>query len=188
MNEFSGGFNIMNKLRNLFLLTVAVFMIPAVGLADEPNTQSLEKQIRKEILTLPYYGVFDIIGFEIKDDTVVLSGKVFNGINRKNAERRVSRIDGVNKVVNNIELLPPSSFDDRIRANTYRALSNSGGVYRYLLGPNPSVRIIVDGGNLTLEGSVATEGDIRLMNIIGQGVPGVFTFTNNLIISSDTKY
>ncbi len=178
----------MNKLRNMILIALAVFVIPAAGAVADGNSKTLEEQIRKEILTMPDYGLFDIIGFEIKGDTVILTGKLYNGVNRKVAEKRVARLKGVSRVVNNIELLPASSFDDRIRRNTVREIARTGGIYRYLLGPNPAIRIIVDGGNLTLEGTVADKSDIRLMNIVAQGVPNVFSVTNNLVVSNNVKY
>ncbi len=99
----------------------------------------------------------------------------------------MARIKGVERVVNNIEVLPLSSFDDSVRVNTYRALARTGGLYRYLMGANPSLRIIVNRGHLTLEGVVANEGDRNLANIIANGVPGVFSVTNNLRTDRDNE-
>lgn len=177
----------MNKIRNLIVIALAVFVIPAAALASNGNDRTLEEQIQKEILTMPDYGVFDVIGFEIQGDTVILNGKLYNGINSRVAEKRIARLDGVARVINNIELLPASSFDDRIRRSTYRSIAGTGGVYRYLVGPRPSVRIIVENGDLALEGTVANESDIKLLKILAQGVPGVFTVTDNLKVA-EKKY
>jgi hypothetical protein len=88
-------------------------------------------------------------------------------------------------VVNRIENLPPSSFDDAIRARLVRTFDNTGGVSGYLREPNPSVRIIVENGRVTLEGYVNNRGTANLMNILANGIPGVFSVTNNLVIEKE---
>ena len=184
----------MTKIRKSLVLSIAIMLFTVVGLnaasaaSSDQIEQTLEQKIFKKILTMTYYGVFDNIGFEIDGDTVILTGKVYTALNRKHAEKRVSKIEGVSNVINNIEILPPSRFDDRIRRSTLRSFANTGGLYRYLIGPTPSVRIIVDRGHLTLEGFVSSKGDIRLANILAQGVPGVFTVTNNLKLADNMKY
>jgi len=150
----------------------------------EPQS-AVEKKVLKEIVKLPYYGVFDHISFKVDGDTVTLMGKVVRPITRNHAESSVKDITGVRNVVNNIDVLPPSPFDDSIRARALQQLSNTGGLYRYFWEPNPSVRIIVENGHVTLEGYVANRGDYNLMNVIANGVTNVFTVRNNLIIDKD---
>jgi hyperosmotically inducible protein len=99
---------------------------------------------------------------------------------RKDAERRVAKIEGIDRVINKIEVLPVSSFDDSIRVRTYRAVFRSGGLYRYAMGANPSIHIVVNRGHVTLEGVVSSQMDSRLAYIAANGVPGVFSVTNNL--------
>ena len=94
-------------------------------------------------------------------------------------------IAGVTKVINKIEVLPLGSFDESIRRDLYRTLSNSGGLSRYLWTVNPSVRLIVDRGNVTLEGYVSNKGDYNLANILANGVSGVFSVRNNLIVGKE---
>jgi len=94
-------------------------------------------------------------------------------------------VPGVRNVINNIEILPVGSFDESIRFNLYRTLANSGGLSRYLWTVNPSVRLIVDRGHVSLEGFVASRGDYNTMNILAHGVPGVFSVTNNLIVDNE---
>jgi len=179
----------MKYMRFVTASALAIVMIAASGAAAQvtasPDSVILENKVQKELKKLPYYGVFDHIAFEVKGNTVILSGKVLNAINRGHAESYVGSIEGVAEVVNNIELLPPSSFDDGIRRRTVRAFANGGSVYRYLQGPNPSMRIIVDGGRLTLEGVVSSDGDVRFANILAKGIPGVFEVKNNLTVASD---
>ncbi len=179
----------MKYLRSLTIGAIAIIAIAASSVAAQAPSGAdsvvLENKIQKQLRKLPYYGVFDHIAFEVKGDQVVLYGKVLNAINRKHAESYVEDVDGVSSVDNRIEVLPPSSFDDSIRRRTVRAFVNSGSIYRYLQGPNPSVRIIVDGGRLSLEGVVGSSGDVRFANIIAQGIPGVFEVTNNLTVDRD---
>lgn len=179
------------KLTKMFLavslILGAISVVPSYGqsFTSAASTRSIEDQVRRKILRLPRYEIFDAIGYEVNGDTVVLNGKVRNAINRKDAERSVAKIAGVNHVVNNIEILPLGSFDDSIRVQLYRTLARSGGLSRYLWPNNPSVRLIVDGGHVSLEGYVSNRGDYNTMNILANGVSGVFSVNNNLIIDNE---
>ncbi|MCO6511071.1 MAG: BON domain-containing protein [Aridibacter famidurans] len=177
----------MKSIRSYLIVAIAIVGISVTSISAQTTGSSvlLENKVAKELRKLPYYGVFDHIAFEVEGSTVTLYGKVLNGINRKNAEAYVEDIDGVTEVVNNIELLPPSSFDDSLRRRTVRAFVNSGSIYRYLQGTNPSMRIIVEDGRITLEGVVNNRGDLNLANIVAQGVPGAFKVTNNLTVDTD---
>lgn len=176
----------MRIFKNFLVLLIGILAFSFVNVNAQnfsaKNAKTLEQKVFKELIKLPYYGVFDHIAYEVKGDTVILYGRVNNAINKKQAEREVRDIEGVRNVLNNIEILPPSSFDNSIRYRTLREFANTGGLYRYLWEPNPSVRIIVDRGHITLEGYVANRGDYNLMNILANGVPGVFSVQNNLKI------
>jgi len=145
---------------------------------------ALEQRIFKKILSLPRYGVFDHITFQVNGGNVTLGGDVVTLGTKRNAADAVKRIPGVTNVVNNINDLPPSSFDDSIRRRALRTFADKG-LYRYLAEPNPGVRIIVEGGRLTLEGYVANSGDSNLFNIYARGLSNVFEVTNNLVIGRD---
>ena len=182
----------MKTLRNLLILTIAILGLTFTDANAQSysgnstrSTRAIEQQVYKQIIKLPYYGVFDSIGYQVDGDTVYLTGKVIRGTIRKSAERVVEKIQGVENVVNNIEVLPPSSFDDSIRLRMLRTLQNGGSLYRYFLGASPSVKIIVDRGNVTLEGFVATRGDYNLANVLARGVPNVFSVKNNLVIEKE---
>jgi hyperosmotically inducible protein len=142
--------------------------------------QWMTERIRKELVMLPYYGVFDSLAFKLEGDTVTLSGQVVRPTTRSDAERRVAKIEGVERVINRIEVLPLSSFDDSIRLRTYRAVFGRGGLYRYGMGANPSIHIIVNRGHVTLDGVVANQMDRQLAYLAASSVPGVFSVTNNL--------
>ena len=156
--------------------------------STEVSRNDLTRKIRKELVTLPYYGVFDNLAFKVDGGTVTLYGQVVRPTTRSDAERRIARLSGVNRVINNIQVLPLSSFDDSIRRRTYREISRTGGLYRYLLGANPSIHIVVDRGHVTLEGVVSNQGDATLAYMAANRVPGAFSVTNNLRVERGRAY
>jgi hyperosmotically inducible periplasmic protein len=165
----------------LVIAASAAVAAPAAAFGDNgANQQRVAKKVQKELVTLPYYGVFDNLAFSVDGSIVTLYGQVVRPSTRKDAERRVARIEGVERVINQIEVLPLSSFDDSLRARTYRTLFRAGGLYRYAMGANPSIHIVVNRGHVTLEGVVSNEGDKRLAELAARGVPGAFSVTNNL--------
>jgi hyperosmotically inducible protein len=171
----------------LLIATSAAVAAPKGVDETEQGYQQMAKQVRHELVTLPYFGVFDNLAYKVEGDTVTLYGQVVRPSTRSDAARRVAKIKGVERVVNNIEVLPLSRFDDDVRINTYRTLARTGGLYRYLMGANPSIRIIVNRGQLTLEGVVANEGDKNLAYVVARGVPGAFSVTNNLRTERDAE-
>jgi hyperosmotically inducible protein len=182
----------MRNLRILFILAIAILGISSITVSAQTNTygpnstQGIEKKVRKEILMLPYYGVFDAISFKLDGSTVYLSGSVVQPITKSGAERVVSRITGVSDVVNNIEVLPLSNFDNQIRYAVVSEFDRRGGsLYRYIQGVNPPMRIIVKNGHVSLEGYVSNQSDANLANILANGVFGVFSVKNNLIVERD---
>jgi hyperosmotically inducible protein len=139
-------------------------------------------KIRKKLVTLPFYGIFDNLAYEIEGSTVTLYGQVVRATTRKDAERRIAKIEGVEQVINRIEVLPVSGFDDSIRVRTFRAIFRTAGLFRYAQGSNPSIHIIVNRGHVTLEGVVANKMDSQLAYMAANQVSGVFSVTNNLRI------
>jgi osmotically-inducible protein OsmY len=136
---------------------------------------------------LPYYGVFDNLAYSIDGSKVTLYGQVVRPSTRSDAERSISKINGVSEVVNKIEVLPLSSFDDSIRARTYREIARTGGLYRYLMGANPSLHIIVNNGHVTLTGMVGNKMDQQLAYIAASRVFGSFSVTNELQVDGDNR-
>jgi hyperosmotically inducible protein len=154
---------------------------PAFSQSDEYTRSRIDRQVRHEILSLPYYGVFDAIGYSVNNGNVTLTGYVVRPTTKRDAEMAVRDISGVTNVVNNIEVLPPSPGDERIRERVLRTLSNQGGsLYRYFLGANPSIRIIVNRGRVSLEGYADNKGDANRAYILARTVPGTFGVTNNI--------
>ena len=171
-----------SKLMSFLALVVLVGSVVTATAATSTPQRTMNK-VRKELVTLPYYGVFDNLEYKVEGDTVTLYGQVVKPTTRKDAERRVAKIEGVDHVINNIEVLPLSRFDDSIRARTYRAVFRSGGLYRYAMGANPSIHIVVKNGRVALEGVVSNQMDSQLAYMAATGVSGVFSVTNNLKVS-----
>lgn len=158
------------------------------GQASQARVQAaLAKEVRHELAMLPYYTLFDWLQFEVKPEgTVVLMGQVTRPTLKSDAENVVKKVEGVEKVVNQIEVLPLSSNDDRIRRNVYRALFNySSPLFRYSVGAMPSIHIIVKNGNVTLKGVVLSKSDSTIATVQANGVPGVFSVTNELLVEND---
>lgn len=178
----------MKTLRNYLTLAIAIISISLVSVNAQTITgkkvapvRSTQEQIYKKILALPNYGVFDNIKFAVNGDTVTLTGRVYSLGTVSQAAAVVKDVPGITNVVNNIEMLPPSPFDDTIRRQALRtfAVNGLGG---YFWESQPDVRIIVDHGNLTLEGYVMNQGDYNALNAYALGLPNVFNVTNNLKI------
>src|SRR5258708_5625882 len=188
----------MRKLKTYFIAIVATFLVALApqallaktadttpGFVDANQSRQLEKEIGHRLRILPYYGVFDNLAYSIEGGKVTLHGQVVRPSTRSDAARSVAGIKGVTQVVNKIEVLPASTFDDSIRRRTYRELARTGGLYRYLQGTNPSLHIVVNRGNVTLAGVVSNKTDKRLAYIIANRVSGVFGVTNELAVEGE---
>ena len=143
-------------------------------------------EIRHELVTLPWYDVFDWLEAEFRGDgTVVLRGETVRPTLKKDAEARVQKVEGVQKVINEIEVLPLSPSDDQLRIALYRAIYKfDSPLFRYATQAVPPIHIIVKNGRVTLKGVVATEMDSQLAYTAARGVPGAFEVTNQLRVEN----
>jgi len=183
----------MKTIKNRILALIGlVVLMAATAVADPvrslPSRTALEKKVRHELVMLPYYGVFDNLAFRVDGGTVTLYGKVVQPTTRSDAAQRVARLAGVNRVVNKIDVLPLSPFDDSLRRRTYRAVFGTAGLSRYAMGANPSIHIVVDHGQVTLEGVVSNSTDAQLAYMAARSVPGAFSVTNNLQVEQRKAY
>ena len=175
----------------IMLMAVSLFTPAFLRAAPAKSAAQVEarlvRRIRHELATLPYYGVFDWLQFELRpDNTVVLRGQVVRPSTKADAEARVKDIDGVRGVINEIQVLPLSPQDDRLRIALYRALySWDSPLFHYATQSIPSIHIIVDHGRATLKGIVDSKVDAQLAYMRARGVPGLFDVKNELVISSD---
>jgi len=143
----------------------------------------LPERVRHELAMLPYYNVFDDLGFRVDGSTVTLYGDVTNPVLKSDAARAVQHVEGVQQVVNSINVLPLSPMDWSIRRAEYRAIYGYSSMYRYAMGAMPSIHIIVSDGHVKLEGVVNNQGDKNIAGIRANGVPGVFSVENNLQVA-----
>ena len=158
------------------------------GALSQKSIDRIYKEVRHELVMLPYYGVFDNLAYKVDSDgTVTLLGQVSRPTLKSDAENAVKHIEGVEKVVNNIEVLPTSINDDRIRRAAYRAIYGNSVLSQYQLRAVPPIHIIVKNGNITLEGVVARQMDKQIAGIQANGVHGVFSVTNNLVVEEQEK-
>lgn len=172
--------------RKSAVVVVTLFTLAALGFAqdrDQPTARSQERitrEVRHELLMLPYFGVFDNIAFKVDGSTVTLLGQVVRPSLRSDAENAIKHIEGVEKVDNQIDVLPPSSVDDGLRIRLYRAIYGYPSLEKYALGVQKPIRIIVKMGRVTLEGVVDNDADKNLAGLRANTIPGIFSVTNNL--------
>ena len=172
--------------RVVFVVLFAGILVTAHDAMGQTNPR-IVKEVRHELVTLPYYGVFDWLEYEVGNDgTVILRGEVVRPTTKSDAEGRVKDVDGVKGVVNQIEVLPLSPSDDRSRRALYRAIYNfNSPLFRYATQSVPPIHLIVKRGHATLKGVVASRSDAQLAYIRARGVPGLFSVKNELIVEGE---
>jgi hyperosmotically inducible protein len=176
--------------RMLLAVAVTVLSLATVTIAQNrdqisPKGQErITREVRHELLMLPYFGVFDNIAFKVDGYNVTLLGQVVRPSLKSDAENAVKHIEGVERVDNQIEVLPPSSMDDGLRIRLYREIYGYPALEKYAMGVQKPIRIIVKNGHATLEGVVDSEADKNLAGLRANGVPGLFSVTNNLRVET----
>jgi hyperosmotically inducible protein len=170
------------------LASAAIQDNPPAGALSQKSIDRIIREVHHELVMLPFYGVFDNLAYKVDPDgTVTLLGQVARPTLKSDAENVVKRIEGVEKVVNNIEVLPTSGNDDRIRRATYRAIYGNSVLSQYQLRAVPPIHIIVKNGHVTLEGAVARQMDKQIAGMQANGVHGTFSVTNNLLVDEPEK-
>jgi hyperosmotically inducible protein len=170
-------------MRIRMFVALSVALIASVSVAQEASSKAVEriqKEVRHELLMLPYLTVFDSLAYEVRGYDVILHGQVTRPVLKSDAGNAVKRIEGVEKVDNQIEVLPTSPMDDQLRRRLYRAIYGYPPLQKYSLGVQQPIRIIVKNGHVTLEGVVDNEADKNTAGIRANSVSGSFSVTNNL--------
>lgn len=174
----------MNRKLQSVVLLASAFVLSAQLFGQEqavsPAQARIQKEVRHELLMIPYFGVFDNIQYSVNGDTVTLLGSVTRPVVSSEAENAVKHIEGVSRVENKIEVLPPAPMDDQLRLALFRAIYGYPSLEKYALGVQKPIRIIVKGGHVTLEGVVDSEADKDAAGVRASGVPGTFSVANNL--------
>jgi hyperosmotically inducible protein len=173
------------KVRTLVLgvgMMASVFSFSVQNaLASERGMERLDKQVKHELNMLSYVNAFDYLTFTVDaDNNVTLSGEVTNPVLKSDAGKVVKRIEGVEHVNNQIQVLPVSPMDDGLRVRLFRTIYGYPTLQKYGLGVNMSIRIIVDRGHVTLMGVVDSEMDRNIAGMRANGVPGIFSVDNQL--------
>jgi hyperosmotically inducible protein len=150
--------------------------------SEEKYRGNLTKEVRHQLVMLPWYSVFDNLEYKVDGDKVTLYGQVTRPSLKSDAEAAVKNLEGVASVVNNIEVLPVSAMDDQLRRAVYSAIYGDAALSRYSVQAVPSIHIIVKNGNVTLEGAVDSEMDKNVANLRASAVPNVFSVKNNLVV------
>ncbi|MGA9207368.1 MAG: BON domain-containing protein [Terriglobales bacterium] len=175
------------RVRHLHFLLLVVFTALALLAQEHPVSERAAQRIQKEVLhelrMLPYVTVFDNLAFRVNGDKVTLLGQVTNPVVKSDAEKAVKGIEGVEQVDNQIVVLPVSPMDNRLRIALYRAIYGYPTLEKYALPVIKPIRIIVKNGHVTLEGVVDSQTDKDIVGLRANGVPGVFSVTNNLQVA-----
>lgn len=177
-------FGLVLLLMTMMISSVTTYATQSQAQRDQQTVNRLVREIRRELVTLPYYGVFDWLEGEVRPDgTVVLRGQVVRPSTKKDAVERVRDLRGVETVDDQIEALPVSPNDDRLRAALYRSIYRfNSPLFKYATRAVPPIHIIVKGGRVTLKGVVSSASDSTLANTYARGVSGVFEVRNELQI------
>jgi|SRR5580704_125963 hyperosmotically inducible protein len=166
----------------------AAGLIAQVGLAGDgkPAETRIEHQVRRELVTLPYYNLFDSLSFRNEGDLVTLIGKVTRPTLKSDAEKVVRQIEGIGTVRNQIQVLPFSASDDRLRLSLYRAIYGNSVLQTLAIRSVPPIHILVENGHVTLEGAVANSLQKSVADLQANTVAGVVSVTNNLLVDESS--
>ncbi len=164
----------------LLLFGAAVGQDAQRGQPTARSQERITKEVRHELLMLPYFGVFDFIAFKVDGASVTLLGQVVRPSLKSDAENSIKHIEGVEHIDNQIEVLPTSPMDDGLRIRLYRTIYGFPALEKYALGVQKPIRIIVKSARVTLEGVVDNEEDKNMAALRANSVPGIFQVTNNL--------
>jgi len=167
------------------IITAASIPPSATGQRETKSNQNLIREVRHQLLLLPYYSVFDNLLFKVDGDHVTLEGQVTRPTLKSDAEAAVKSVEAVSGVTNNIEVLPLSPMDDQLRHALYRAIYGDPVLSKYGWSSMASIHIIVKNGHVSLEGVVDSEADKNLAGLRANGVPNVFEVKNNLVVNAN---
>ena len=167
------------------LLSANLSFAGSIGQAERKDFQ-VAKDIATAVQRYAQFTIFDDVNANVLDGVVTLTGKVTMPFKRNDLEQRVSKLPGVVKVDNRIEVLPASKFDDELRQGIANAIYGNATFSRYANQVNPPIHIIVDGGRVTLEGVVNSNIDRMLARSIASSF-NAFSVTSNLKTDAEVQ-
>jgi osmotically-inducible protein OsmY len=169
-------------------MLAAAVLVAGAAFASAPGDAAIARSVRHEVLTYPYYTLWDDITFQVDNGNVVLEGAVTEPYKKTDLTRIMQRIPGVAGVTNDVKVLPLSDFDNRLRWQVARAIFADPLLSRYAMGANPSIHIIVDNGHVTLTGAVSTQTDKVMAGIRANRAGLAFgPVVNNLSVDQPAK-
>jgi len=182
-------------MKNKLLSNLALAAILSAGLAAAKapvgtsyTDPELASKVGHEIRMYPRYSVWDNINFRVLHGNVDLMGQVSQPYKKSDLQRIVDGIPGVKSVTNDLQVLPLSDMDDRLRVQVARAIYRDSVLSRYGMQPVPPIHIIVDNGHVTLEGVVSTEMEKNIAGIRANGAGLSFgPVVNNLRVETPVK-
>jgi hyperosmotically inducible protein len=187
MNRKTTGLSALVGVVFALLLNCSAPLAEAQSGGTQRNQDRVSREVYHELVMLPQLSIFDNLSYKVDSGRVTLMGQVVNAVLKDEAASAVKKIEGVESVDNQIEILPPSPSDDRIRRQVARAIFNDEGLFPYSMGSVPPIHIIVKGGHVALEGAVNSQGDKDRAGLRANGVPGVFEVQNNLKVEKAGK-
>jgi hyperosmotically inducible protein len=175
----------------LVLLTFVTLALPsASAVANQERNPGqgsdyLAREVRHQLVMLPYYSIFDDMRFQVNGNSVILSGWVVRPVLKHDAENVVKRVEGVQSVINNIKVLPPSTMDDQLRWALYRSIYGYNGFEKYAMQAVGPIHIIVDSGHVTLTGVVDSQMDKQIADTRAKSIPNVFSVDDQLQVEGN---
>jgi hypothetical protein len=170
-----------DAMSRFFLSALLTLGLAAPVWAGDAGNLQVYKDVSKSVQRYAFFTIFDSVHANFRDGGVVtLSGKVTMPYKATDIVKRVAKVDGVTQVVNKIEVLPVSQFDNQLRARLARAIYSNSSLANYGLGPNPSIHIIVERGHVTLDGVVMNNMDRQIARTVVGSVSNIFSIKNEL--------
>lgn len=154
---------------------------------EQAEQDRISREVRHNLVMLPYYSVFDDLAYKVDGNTVTLYGAAVEPGLKRDAEGAVKHIEGVDKVNNEIKELPPSPMDDQIRRAEFRAIYGTPQLQKYGWYAVQGIHIIVDNGRVTLTGVVDNQADKDIAGLKANSVPNVFNVTNDIQVAGNNQ-
>ena len=170
------------------LLAAALLLCAQGALAQPAERKDLQvfNDVAKAVNRYEQFTIFDDVSAGVTNGVVTLEGKVTMPYKKNDIEKRVARVNGVNRIVNRVAVLPVSTWDDELRYRIARAIYGNANFWNYAASANPPIHIVVDRGRVTLTGVVQSEVEKMLArSLVTQN--GVLSVTNKLQTEAEAR-
>ena len=172
--------------RRILIATMMLVAVSAPAFAVDSDNLQMFRAVQKQVLQYPHFTIFDNVNVQVDGGAVKLTGKVTFDYKRDDLERRVRQVAGVQRIDNQLQVLPVSQFDDELRVGLAQAIYSNPAFRAFASMVNPPIHIIVENGHVTLDGVVLNEVDRAIARSIAAGFPS-FSFTNGLKTEAEVQ-